>query len=106
LSGRPAILGPLPAPRALRDHFATIGYRSYAPIRIFVGTADEEISPRVCRELLAHAGGDVQIHFYKGATHDFDDPGRSRQSIPANADARRDVVQQAPAFFASELAGK
>jgi dienelactone hydrolase len=90
----------------LRDHFATIGYRSYAPIRIFVGTADEEISPRVCRELLAHAGGDVQIHFYKGATHDFDDPGRSRQSIPANADARRDVVQQAPAFFASELAGK
>jgi dienelactone hydrolase len=88
----------------LRDHFATIGYRSYAPLRIFVGTADEEISPRVCRDLLAHAGGDVQIHFYKGATHDFDDPGRSRQSIPANADARRDVVQQAPAFFASELA--
>jgi dienelactone hydrolase len=90
----------------LRDRFTTIGYRSYAPLRVFVGTADEEISPRVCRELLAHAGGDVQIHFYKGATHDFDDPGRLRQSNPANADAQRDVVQQAPAFFASELAGK
>ena len=90
----------------LKDRFATIGYRSYAPLRVFVGTADEEISPRVCRELLAHAGGDVQIHFYKGATHDFDDPGRSRQSIPANADARQDVVQQASAFFASELATK
>jgi dienelactone hydrolase len=88
----------------LRDHFATIGYHSYAPLRIFVGTADEEISPRVCRDLLAHAGGDVEIHFYKGATHDFDDPGRSRQSIPANVDARRDVIQRALAFFAGELA--
>jgi carboxymethylenebutenolidase len=37
----------------LKDHFATIGYRSYAPLRIFVGTADEEISPRVCRESAA-----------------------------------------------------
>ena len=90
----------------LKDHFAAIGYRSYAPLRVFVGTADEEISPRVCRELLTHAGGDVRIQFYKDATHDFDDPGRRRQSIPANADALRDVVQQAPAFFASELAGK
>ncbi len=90
----------------LKDHFAAIGYRSYAPLRVFVGTSDEEISPRVCRELLAHAGGDVQIHFYQAATHDFDDPGRSRQSIPANADAWRDVLQQAPAFFARELAGK
>ena len=90
----------------LKDHFAATGYRSYAPLRVFVGTADEEISPRVCRELLTRAGGDVQIHFYKGATHDFDDPGRGRQSIKANADAWRDVVEQASAFFASELAGK
>jgi dienelactone hydrolase len=90
----------------LKDHFATIGYRSYAPLRVFVGTADEEISPRVCRELLADAGGEVQIHFYNGATHDFDDPGPARQSIPANTDARRDVVERAAAFFASELAGK
>jgi dienelactone hydrolase len=90
----------------LKGRFATIGYLSYAPLRVFVGTADEEISPRICRELLAQAGGDVKVQFYKGATHDFDDPGRSRQSIPANADAWRDVVQQAPAFFASELAAK
>jgi dienelactone hydrolase len=90
----------------LKDHFATSGYRAYAPLRVFVGTADEEISPRVCRELLAKAGGDVQVHFYQGATHDFYDPGRPRQSVPANADARADVIQQASAFFARELAGK
>ena len=88
----------------LKDHFTTTSYRSYAPLRVFVGTADEEISPRVCRELLAKAGGDVQVHFYNGATHDFDDPGRSRQSIPANADARQDVVARSAAFFAHELA--
>ena len=68
----------------LKGHFATTGYRTYAPLRVFVGEADEEISPRVCRELLAHADGDIQIRFYKGATHDFDDPGSRRQSIFAN----------------------
>jgi carboxymethylenebutenolidase len=104
-AGFRAALAFYPACR-LKDHFAAIGYRSYAPLRVFVGTADEEISPSVCRELLTHAGGDVQVHFYKDATHDFDDPGSKRQSIPANADARRDVILQASAFFANELAGK
>jgi len=104
-TGFRAALAFYPACR-LKDHFATIRYRSYAPLRVFVGTADEEISPKVCRELLTQAGGDVQIQFYEGATHDFDDPGRKRQNIPANADALRDVAQQAPAFFAKELAGK
>jgi carboxymethylenebutenolidase len=89
----------------LKDHFATIGYSAYAPVRVFVGTADEEISPRVCRALLADAGGDVQVHFYAGATHDFDDPGRQRQALPANADARQDVIQQATSFFKERLAG-
>jgi dienelactone hydrolase len=83
----------------LKDHFASIRYSAYAPLRVFVGTADEEISPRACRALLADAGGDVQIHLYPGATHDFDDPGRQRQAIAANADARHDVIQRATSFF-------
>ncbi len=89
----------------LKDRFANVGYSAYAPLRVFVGTADEEISPRSCRALLADAGGDVQIHLYPGATHDFDDPGRQRQALPANADARQDVIQQATAFFKERLAG-
>lgn len=89
----------------LKDHFAATGYRSYAPLRVFIGTADEEISPDVCSQLLADAAS-VQLQFYEGATHDFDDPGRARQSIPANVDARRDVIRQAAAFFARELAGR
>ena len=90
----------------LKDHFAGRQYVSYAPLRVFVGTADEEISPRTCRALLEHAGGDVKIRFYDGATHDFDDPGRSRQAIPANFTARFDVIHQAQRFFAAELASK
>jgi dienelactone hydrolase len=90
----------------LKDHFAGTQYRSYAPLRVFVGTADEEISPRVCRALLEDAAGDVKIRFYKGATHDFDDPGRSRQAIRANFEARFDVIAQAQRFFARELARK
>jgi dienelactone hydrolase len=90
----------------LKDHFAGRQYVSYAPLRVFVGKADEEISPRRCRALLEHAGGDVKIHFYDGATHDFDDPGRSRQSVRANFEARLDVIDQAQRFFARELAPK
>jgi dienelactone hydrolase len=88
----------------LKDHFAGRQYVSYAPLRVFVGTADEEISPRTCRALLEHAGGDVKITFYDGATHDFDDPGRSRQAVPANFKARFDVIDRAQHFFAGELA--
>jgi dienelactone hydrolase len=89
----------------LKSHFATTGYSAYAPLRVFMGTADEEVSPRVCRLLLERAGGDVQSRFYEGATHDFDDPGRRRQSVNANAQARKDVIQRATDFFAQELAG-
>ena len=90
----------------LKDHFAGRQYVSYAPLRVFVGTADEEISPRICRTLLEDAGGDVKIRFYRGATHGFDDPGRSRQAIPANFKARFDVIDRAQRFFAGELAPK
>jgi len=90
----------------LKDHFAGRQYVSYAPLRVFIGTADEEISPPSCRALLEHAGGDVKIRFYDGATHDFDDPGRSRQAVAANFAARFDVIDRAQRFFAGELARK
>ena len=90
----------------LKGRFAASGYNTYAPLRVFVGRADEEISPRACSELLAHAGGDVSLRLYDGATHDFDDPGRPRQSLAANAQARQDAIQRSIGFLASELAGK
>jgi carboxymethylenebutenolidase len=82
------------------------GYLPYAPVRVFHGTADEEVSHRRCGRLVKKSqaeGGDIEIRFYRGATHSFDDPGRKRQRVAANADATEDVKERAERFFAREL---
>lgn len=82
------------------------GLVPYAPVRVFHGTADEEVSPHHCAELVDKSrtrSGDIQITFYPGATHDFDDPGESRQSVPANAAAKDQATASAVAFIGSLL---
>lgn len=82
------------------------GLLPYAPVRVFVGTADEEISPQECTDLVEKSRaqrGDIVMKVYPGATHDFDDPGTSRQQVPANAAATRDATAGAIQFFASVL---
>ena len=112
----PGIAGPTPATgfRAALAFYPACGlkgrfddgYRPYAPVRIFHGTDDEEVSPRRCGALVEKSralGGDIAIRFYEGATHGFDDPGRKRQRLPANAAAFEDAVARALRFFAREL---
>jgi carboxymethylenebutenolidase len=85
------------------------GYRPYAPIRVFIGEADEEVSPKRCATLVEKSraqGGDIAMKLYPGATHDFDDPGRKRQSVDGNVTAKADALEQAPAFFAEQLTVK
>jgi len=80
----------------------------YAPVRVFHGTADEEVSPRRCGDLVERSradGGAIEIRFYPGATHSFDDPGNKRQSIAANAIATEDAVARSLQFFADQLGG-
>jgi dienelactone hydrolase len=89
----------------LKQRFAGTVYQSYAPLRVFMGTADEEVSPRRCEALLRNALGDVEVRFYPDATHDFDDPG-TRQRVQANAEAMRDAVERAREFFAAQLGGR
>jgi dienelactone hydrolase len=82
------------------------GLLPYAPVRVFQGSADEEVSPRRCAELVARSralGGDVQFRLYPDATHDFDDPAPSHQNDEANAAATRDVIARATGFLASVL---
>jgi carboxymethylenebutenolidase len=82
------------------------GVVPYAPVRVLMGSADEEVSPKVCATLVdkgrAHQG-DITIKLYQGATHDFDDPGTNRQSVPANVAARRDGMADAVEFIAGVL---
>jgi dienelactone hydrolase len=90
----------------LKDAFKESGYKPYAPVRVFMGTADEEVSPRRCETLVdasRAAGGDIAIRLYPGATHGFDDPSTRRQTIEANAAATEDAVKRAVRFFGQQF---
>jgi dienelactone hydrolase len=94
-------------PGCTLKHALAASYKPYAPLRIFMGDADEEVSPKICEhvvERIQSHGGDIQILFYPGATHDFDDPGRNRQAVPANAVAKSESMMRARQFFAERLA--
>jgi carboxymethylenebutenolidase len=82
------------------------GLLPYAPVRVFVGTADKEIDPAACSELVDKSRaehGDITLEVYPGAGHDFDDPGASHQGVPANAVATLDATARALNFFAMIL---
>jgi carboxymethylenebutenolidase len=104
VTGFRAALAFYPACR-LRGRFDR-GYRPYAPLRLFHGTADDETSARRCLAFVHKAratGGEIAIRLYDDATHGFDDPTRKRQRLPANAAARQDAIARAVRFFAEEL---
>jgi carboxymethylenebutenolidase len=85
------------------------GLVPYAPVRVLQGSADEEVSPPLCQELVAKSralGGDIEYVLYPGATHDFDDPGTDRRSVPANVAAANDAFPRAANFFATILRGR
>jgi carboxymethylenebutenolidase len=91
----------------LRDKYKAHGYRPYASVFAFHGTADEETGYATCRRLVERSramGGDIELVTYRGATHSFDDPGRNRQSLPANQFARGDSIMRSEAFFERILA--
>jgi carboxymethylenebutenolidase len=81
-------------------------YVPYAPIRMFVGTEDAEVSPKRCiswEKRVEAAGGSIELTAYEGAQHDFDDPSPSRRRNESNAAATRDAVRRAEEFFGRHL---
>jgi carboxymethylenebutenolidase len=76
---------------------------SSAPITMFLGSDDEEVSPVICQQVAqrsTEAGAPISVAFYPGATHDFDDPGQKRQSVPGNGAAKADAMARAAAIIA------
>ena len=72
-----------------------------APVALLLGSDDEEVSPARCQEMARRsiaAGSKVDVVLYPGATHGFDDPGPSRQSIAGNRFALEDALKRAIAF--------
>jgi dienelactone hydrolase len=81
-------------------------YRMYAPVLMMVASADEEVSPKRCEEFAKRtqgAGSKLQLKVYEGAEHNFDDPGKKKQSNPANQRATADAMRSAEAFFSAQL---
>jgi len=81
-------------------------YHAYAPMLLMIAGDDEEVSPKRCEEFAKRAktdGNDLKVIVYPGASHNFDDPSKSKQSIPANHDATEDAMRQADAFFQTHL---
>jgi carboxymethylenebutenolidase len=81
-------------------------YRNYAPLLIMVASADEEVSPKICEAFAAKArgsGADLELVVYDGAEHNFDDPGKAKQSVRANHRATEDARRRATRFFDKEL---
>jgi dienelactone hydrolase len=75
--------------------------KTSVPIAMFLGSGDEEVSPTICQHVADRsiaAGTKLDVTLYPGATHDFDDPGGKRQSIPANAAAKDDAMRKAIAW--------
>ena len=71
-----------------------------APLWAFLGSDDEEVSPTVCADVLRKAsGGPVVVTTYAGATHDFDDPGATRQAVAGNRAAKEDAMTRAAALL-------
>ena len=89
---------------------STQSYEAGAPTTVFLGSDDEEVNPENCRKALAGAraglngsNGKVEVVWYDGATHDFDDPGKSRQSVAANAQAKADSMARSSRLIDTAL---
>lgn len=90
----------------LKKRFEKDGYKPYHPVRVFMGTADEEVSPKLCQAFVDRSkakGNDIDLRMFEGATHSYDTPTKSRQSVEANATARATTEAEVLAFLASKL---
>lgn len=74
---------------------------------MFVAADDEEVSASLCKALASNltrrGERNLEMVWYVGATHAFDDPGKQRQAIEANRIARADAMVRSAEFFAREL---
>jgi carboxymethylenebutenolidase len=82
------------------------GYQAYAPILMMIAGADAEVSPERCQQFAEKAktaGSPLEAIVYAGAEHNFDDPGKTKQSKAANRHATEDTMRRAEEFFAKQL---
>jgi len=79
-------------------------YQAYTPLLMMLAGADEEVSPKVCETFAHRVKGTFDWVVFEGAEHNFDDPGKTKQSNPANHQATEEAMRRADVFFARHLA--
>ena len=73
---------------------------------MLLAAEDEEVNPKICEQFAKRAkeaGSPLAVHVYLGAEHNYDDPGKKKQAVPANAKATEDTFRRAEAYFAKHL---
>jgi carboxymethylenebutenolidase len=80
-------------------------YRAYAPLLMMLASADEEVSPKICEAFAKRAKpqGNFEWVLFEGAGHNFDDPGKAKQSNPANRRATEEAMRRAENFFRDQI---
>ncbi len=81
-------------------------YHSYTPLLLMLASADEEVSPKICESFAKRAksaGSSIDEVVFEGAEHNFDDPGKAKQSNPANRHATEEAFIRAERLFAEHL---
>ncbi len=81
-------------------------YTPYSPLLMMIASADEEVSPKICESFARRAkegGAKLESVVFEGAEHNFDDPGKTKQSNPANQHATAEAMRLAEQFFAQRL---
>lgn len=81
-------------------------YKPYAHPMLTVGSADEEVSPKVCETFGKRAkrgGADLELIVFQGAEHNYDDPSKKKQSNPADQQATAETMRRATQLFAEYL---
>ena len=84
-------------------------YHGYTPLLMMLASADEEVSPKICQSFARRAkdnGTNLDLVVFEGAEHNFDDPGKTKQSNPANHAATEEAFRRAEAFFGRQLSSR
>lgn len=89
-----------------RTQLKQADYMPYAPMLLMVAADDDEVSPQSCVQFAAGVkarGGRMELVYYEGAHHAYDDPGQRKQSHAPNRAALEDTQRRAERFFREHL---
>jgi len=81
-------------------------YVPYAHVEILIGSADAEVSPKICESFAQRAkrnSADLNFTLFPGAEHNYDDPSKAKQANAADRAATEETMRRAETLFRDAL---